>query len=263
MSTPPHRSAARVANSIAFLQFAWGHPLIQTMMEKAGVSSAMGYFPVRLAPLGDVPPAVAQSLMPFFPDPLVAKMVTRSRESMSADALRDLVHDALTEAAELVYGAWAEVHELSELLVAAAAACHLDGRPLTAAWTSYQWEGAAAQMFGAATILREHRGEGHWFALAAAGVSGAEAHILSQLRAGKPRGGISHGFKADQVEEIIAKLETRGWVSGDVVTDDGKQFQATVEAATDDLDSAPWRAIGEAGVARVIELGGSLPNQNG
>lgn len=263
MSTPTTRSAARVANSVAFLQFASGHPLIQAMMEKAGIPSAVGYFPVRLAPLGDVPPAVAQSLMPFFPDPLVAKAVARSRASITADALRDLVHESMTEAAETVFGAWEAVDELSELLVTAAAACELAGRPLTAAWTSYHWEGAAAQMFGAATILREHRGEGHWFALAAAGVSGAEAHILNQLRAGKTRDGVSHSFRLEQVEAIIAQLEARGWVSDDAVTEDGEQFRAAVEAATDDLDAAPWRAIGESGVARVIELGVSLPNANG
>ncbi len=262
MPTPITRSAAQVANSVAFLQFAWGHPLIQAMMERAGVQSAVGYFPVRLAPVGDVPPVVAQSLMPFFPEPLVAKMVAKARGSMTAEALRDLVHDAMTEAANTVYGAWGGTEELSELLGTAAGACELDGRPLTAAWTSYEWEGPAARMFGAATVLREHRGEGHWFAVAAAGVSGAEAHILSQLRAGHPRGAVSHGFRPNQVEAIIAKLEARGWVVDDVVTEAGKQFQAAVETATDDLDAAPWRAIGESGVLRVIELGASVPSPN-
>ncbi len=228
-------------------------------MDRAGLQAAVGYFPVRVAPLGAIPPVVAQALMPFFPVPLVSKMVERSRATIAPDELRVLVQETMTIAAGDVYGAFEGLEELNDLLTRAAAACDLDGRPLTAAWRTYAWEGAAAQLFGAATVLREHRGEGHWFALAAAGVSGDEAHVFSQLRQGATRTNMSHGFRPEQVDVLIAALDSRGWTSGGVVTGAGEAFHAAIEAQTDTLDAAPWDAIGAEGVARVVELGASLP----
>lgn len=259
MSTPINRQAAAVANSVAFLQFAWKHPAIISMMERAGLTSAVGYFPVRLAPLGKIPPVVAQALMPFFPEPLVARMVERSREVVSAEELNVIVHEGLSIAAAEVFGDFEHLEELARLLTTAADACDLDGRPITAGWASYEWEGDAARLFGAATVLREHRGEGHWFALAAAGISGDEAHIFGQLRRGVDRGSISHGYKPEQVDPAITALEDRGWTSGDGVTPEGEEFHAAIESVTDELDSAPWDALGGDGVARVVELGRLLP----
>lgn len=259
MATPIDRQAAAVVNSVALLQFAWKHPAIISMMERAGLSASVGYFPVRVAPLGEIPPVVAQALMPFFPEPLVAKMVERSRAVVPAEELNVIVHEGLSAAAIEVFGGFEGLDELEALLTVAAGAGDLDGRPITAGWASYRWEGAAPRLFGAATVLREHRGEGHWFALAAAGVSGAEAHIFGQLRRGVDRGSISHGFKSDQVDAAITALEFRGWLSGDRVTPEGEEAHASIESITDDLDSAPWDALGEDGVARVVELGSSLP----
>lgn len=259
MPTPNNRQAAAVANSVAFLQFAWKHPAIISMMDRAGLSAAVGYFPVRLAPLGNIPPVVAQALMPFFPKPLVAKMVEQSREVVPAEGLNAIVHEGLSAAAVEAFGTFQHLAELTDLLATAAGACDLDGRPITAGWASYEWEEDAARLFGAATVLREHRGEGHWFALAAAGVTGDVAHVFGQLHRGLDRNSVRHGYKPDQVEAAIAVLEARGWVAGDRVTPDGEEFHARIEAVTDELDAAPWEALGEDGVARVIELGSVVP----
>ncbi len=263
MSDPTAREAGRVANSIALLQFAWGHPEVVRLLERVGLSAAMAYFPIRVAPMGPIPPMVAQSLMPFFPVPLVAKMVDRSRAVISADDLWDQVSVTLEAASTQVYGAFESLDELTDLLGSAAAACDLDGRVLTAAWASVDWSAPAARLFGAATVLREHRGEGHWFALAAAGVSGEEAHVLSQLGNGRPRYKMSHGFRPEQADEVIARLEARGWIREDTVTDEGEAFRAGIEDSTDALDAAPWNAIGDTGIARVVELGRSLPGLTG
>ncbi len=259
MTAPTARDAARVANSIAMLQFSWSHPTVQELLDRLQVPAAVGYFSIRVAPLGSVSPVVAQALMPFFPDPLVAKMVGRAQGAAPGAQIRELVRDHLTTAADEVYGPFEGLGELSNLLTRAVAACDLDGRPLAAAWSSYTWDSDAARLFGAATVLREHRGEGHWFALAAAGVSGDEAHVFSQLRHGVARESVSHGYRPEQVDAIVATLDARGWTLGGKVTEVGVEAMGAIEEVTDALDAAPWRAIGDDGIRRVVELGRSLP----
>jgi hypothetical protein len=254
MPSIPTRDAARVANRIALLQFRWEQPRIAAIFSEVGLTHANGYFPLRLAPLGPVPAAVGQALMPFFPNGLVARMVERSREQVSTEQLWEAGRRGLTEAADEAFGSLPGVEELAELLEEAVVGADLDGRPLAAAWSAVDWDTPAARLFGAATVLREHRGEGHWMAVRTSGLAGDEMHVLARIAAGHGADGIGHGYRPEQIEAIGERLHTRGLLEGWEPSSQALTLLEDIETATDRLDAPPWLHLGATGTERVVEL---------
>ena len=64
---------------------------------------------------------------------------------------------------------------------------HSEGRALFAANAALPWpDEPFAVLWHAATLLREHRGDGHVAALTAAGVSGRQANVLHATAVGTP-----------------------------------------------------------------------------
>ncbi|MEX1279097.1 MAG: hypothetical protein AB1Z55_00065 [Acidimicrobiia bacterium] len=254
MPSIPTRDAARVASRIALLQFATDHPRVAAIFAEAGLSPAAGYFPLRLAPLGPVPSAVGQALMPFFPAGLVGKLVARSREQVPTDRLWEVGRRGLTEAADEAFGSMTGLEELVELFETAVAGADLDGRPLAAAWSAVDWDTPASRLFGAATVLREHRGEGHWMAVRTSGLTGDEMHVLARVAAGHGADGVGHGYRPEQVEAIGDRLHTRGLLEGWEPSSQALTLLEDIEVATDRLDAPPWLHLGPTGTERVLEL---------
>jgi hypothetical protein len=140
----------------------------------------MSYFAGRVAPLGPMPakavtamaygfaPAMVERAVPDawkFADPAA---VVVARIAGAADALRH--HLDQPEITSL--------GELSGLLWEAIAGCRFEGRPLAAAWSQVpRPEDPVESAWLAATILREHRGDGHVLAAVGAGLRGLDATV--------------------------------------------------------------------------------------
>ncbi len=93
-----------------------------------------------------------------------------------------------------------------------------------------------ARLWHAATLLREHRGDGHNAALVAHGIGGAEAHVLLALFLGmraEEFGRIHHLPKA-QLAAVIDGLRGRVDAAGGF-TDAGRETRERIEALTDEL----------------------------
>jgi hypothetical protein len=258
-SPSPERLASKVAIKIALLQFATDHPEIAGLFDRAGLSPIAGYFPLRVYPMGAIPGSLAAAAMPFFPAVRVEKMVDRAYSKVAPAAFADIARECLTRAAEERFGAMEGLSELTELLETAAAGADLAGRPIAASWSSVAWEGEAARLFGAATVLREHRGEGHYMAVRVSGLTGPEMHVLVQAGTGRAPDDISHGFRPDAIEAAGKALRSRGLLEGWAPTSAAEHLMADIEVATGRLDLPPWRHLGDDGVARVVELGANLP----
>src|SRR5438309_1315239 len=70
----------------------------------------------------------------------------------------------------------------SELLTKAATSAPIEGRPMYAALRAIPLpDDDVARLFHAASLLREHRGDGHIAALMSDDVGGLEAHVLLAL----------------------------------------------------------------------------------
>jgi hypothetical protein len=139
----------------------------------------MGYFAGRVAPLGAVPaPAVAAMAYGFAP-----AMVARAIPDAWRYADPEVVLDTrIAAAAETLRnnlpGSLPVLGELGDVLWEAVAGCRFDGRPLAAAWSQVpRPDDPVAATWLAATILREHRGDGHVLAGVSAGLRGLDATL--------------------------------------------------------------------------------------
>jgi hypothetical protein len=213
--------------------------------EAAGVRGFWrGYFAGRSAPLGRVAAApVTASFYTFAPQmvsralPGVWDLITpdqalATREAGAVAALNRLLGD-LTDAARVA----------ADMLGAAAAGLDCSGRVLAGANAALPVPAdPVARLWHSATVLREHRGDGHFAALLAADVDGCESNVL---RAGfdLPRETIQplRGWTDEQWAEAAARMAARHLIgSNGTRTPAGTALRAAIEATTDAAAARPW-----------------------
>jgi hypothetical protein len=237
-------------------------PQARSAFEAAGLRGFWrGYFAGRAAPLGPVGPGpVLASFFGFAP-----AMVTRAlpdvwtrlspeatlaaRRAGAAEALRAVLADVDVDA----------IAEVSELLRAAALAVRCHGRVLGAANADLPWpEGDPIEvLWHAATILREHRGDGHVAALLVAGLDGAESLVWRDALVSGGREFLqpARGWTDEEWANAALRLTARGWLTADgKATDVAHIAYEEAEAITDRLAAGPWDHLGEAATERCAEL---------
>jgi hypothetical protein len=245
--------------------------------QKAGLRGFWrGYFAGRAAPVGltGAAPVVA-SFFSFAPTmvgrgiPSVWDLITPQdaltvREAGAVAALRSLLalpDDAsvpapIVAAADQLADVAADVDYAGRTLGAANAALPVPAEPL-------------ARLWHAATVLREHRGDGHIAALVAADLDAPEALAL---RAGVDRAAIgahSHvtpgwrreqmqparGWTDEQWDAAAARLVDRGLLQPDGgATTAGVALHKKIEHATDVAAARPWAALPSIRVQELADL---------
>ena len=113
-----------------------------------------------------------------------------------------------------------------------------------------------ARLWHAATVLREHRGDGHVAALVAAGIDGCEALVL---RAGMDLSREMlqpiRGWADADWEQAASRLAGRGWLGADGrVTAAGAAAHQAVEDATDLAAARPWARLGPDGTGELMAV---------
>ena len=112
------------------------------------------------------------------------------------------------------------------------------------------------RLWQAATVLREHRGDGHFAALAAADIDGCEAVVLRcclDLR----REDLQpvRGWTDEAWDDALSRLAARGWVGADgALTSAGREAHAAVENATDWAAARPWARLGPETTAEIVTV---------
>ncbi|MFD3541012.1 hypothetical protein ACFWUQ_16160 [Streptomyces sp. NPDC058662] len=156
-----------------------------------------------------------------------------------------------------------ELAEAADLAIRAAEGCTRHARPLYAAHADLPVpETPHLRLWHAATLLREHRGDGHLAALLVAGLDPVEA-LVSHTATGKgmtPKWTrATRGWRTSDLEDAAERLRRRGVLDAEgALTEEGVALRERLETETDRLDSAPYEHLGAAGVARLAELGGAL-----
>ncbi|MCU1401636.1 MAG: hypothetical protein JWN62_4745, partial [Acidimicrobiales bacterium] len=103
-----------------------------------------------------------------------------------------------------------------------------------------------ARLFHAATLLREHRGDGHIAALVVDGVGGLEAHVLLALAMDMPAAkfGRIHHLPAAQLAAVIDGMRERGLIGADGwLSERGRAVKQRVESLTDHLAVKPYEGL--------------------
>ena len=217
-----------------------------------------GYFAGRAAPLGPVNAAVVGASFFNFSPAMVARAIPGVWELISpAEALRVRRAGAVSALGGLLGGLDSEVTAAAGLLGRAAGELDCAGRVLAAANTVLPPpEDPAGRLWEAATVLREHRGDGHFAAMATADIDGCEVLVL-RCGLDMRREDLQpiRGWTDEQWDAAAARLTARGWIGPDgTLTPAGRDVHATLEIATDRAASRPWARLGPAAVADLARV---------
>ncbi|PWI14082.1 hypothetical protein DI272_07870 [Streptomyces sp. Act143] len=220
-------------------------------------------FAVRAAAMGAVGAGVVTAAFYNYKHELVARHVPAVWETASPQAVLAARARAVDTLLRRLLGEEAvaspELAEAAELALRATEGCSRSARPLYAAHADLPVpEEPHLAYFHAATLLREHRGDGHLAALLAAGLDGLEA-VVTHTATGK---GIApkwvfttRGWTQEDWDAASDRLRDRGLLDGTgELTGRGVALRAEIEDMTDRLDRAPYELLGARGVSRLTEL---------
>jgi hypothetical protein len=117
------------------------------------------------------------------------------------------------------------------------------GHPLGAANAGLPWpDDPVAALWHAATVLREHRGDGHVAVLTAARLDGCAAHVLRDAADGsRALTQPNRGWTDEEWQAATERLCSRGLLHPDgALTEDGARLRRFVERRTDEIAAAAW-----------------------
>jgi Helix-turn-helix family len=228
-------------------------PEARSAFEQAGLRGFWrGYFAGRAAPLGPAGAAVVTASFFVFSPAFVARAIPGVWELISpADALRVRAAGARESLRSLSSGLETEAAAGADLLWRVIGDLDCSGRVLAAGNAVLPDPGdepdsAIDRLWQAATVLREHRGDGHFAALAAAGFDGCEAVVLRcglDLRREDMQP--IRGWTDEQWDDAQARLADRGLMDAEgKLTSDGLDAHAAFEDATDRAAARPWAGLG-------------------
>jgi hypothetical protein len=235
-------------------------PQARAAYEEAGLPGFWrGYFAGRAAPLGPVGPGPVYATFYGFAPAMVARALPEVWSRLSPAGVLAARLDGARRALGAVLAATPAgvVEEAATLLRAAAEHAEVTGRALAAANLDLPWpDDPVGALWQAATVLREHRGDGHVAALLVHGLDGPESLVW---RAGldversvlQP----ARGWSDAQWAHAARRLVERGLLADDgTATDAGRALRDRVEQVTDELAEGPWRALGDRRTDRAREL---------
>ena len=222
------------------------------------------YFPFRAAPLGAAGAERVASAFYSFSPRMVAGHIDAAWKTADPEAVLRARERAVDRAYRAIFGDRVDSPELAGLVALvrrAAEAVETAGRPLAAANAALDWpEAPHLQLWHAATILREHRGDGHIAALMVAGLDPVESLVsFAAIGAASVERFESRGWSPEEWTAARERLTARGLVDADgAATDTGRALRRAVEEDTDRLAAAPWRALTATEVDRLVELLGEF-----
>jgi len=242
----------------------------------------MGYFASRAAPFGAASPELVTATFFNFRPSMVARAlpdawslaspddVLTARSEGSVAALRRLLSttavgdtagsDGDDGAALFAPDGWVEdLAEAVDLAEAAVSACSLGGRPIFGALRALPVPAdPLGRLWHAATLLREHRGDGHVAANLAHGLDGLAAHVTFAVAHGPVQRSTlqpHRGWTDQEWDEAERTLAAKGLLRSDgSLSDEGRAVRGAVERVTDELAGEPWRVLGPATTGRLHAL---------
>ncbi|MCU1375400.1 MAG: hypothetical protein JWO68_2686 [Actinomycetia bacterium] len=227
-----------------------------------GITGRAGYFASRAAAMGPVGAELVLATFFNFPPELVRRCIPGAWDHATPAQVLDARYSAADAALHRAFDG-ADVAEAATLARRAAeeAAGHMEGRPLFAAHASVPWpDEPRLVLWHAQTLLREFRGDGHIAALVAEGISGIEALVLHVATGEVPEAAIrrSRPWSDEAWDAAVEGLRARGLLDADGLTPAGRAHRQWVEDRTDAAAVVAYEPLGEAGCARLRELGRPL-----
>jgi len=221
-----------------------------------GLHPRLSYFPARAAAFGKAGPGLTIATFYVFAPWLVEAALPSAWETTTPEKLVEVRRAGISAALGKTLGR----PDVAEALAIAREVCEgltPQGRPLYAAHAELPWpDDELVALWHAATLIREHRGDGHLSVLQHAGIDPVEATVLGGLyssSAGFLRK--TRGWSDEEYDAATGRLRDHGWLDADGgFTDDGRARRQQVEDDTDRLAIEGWARVGAEKTARLHEL---------
>lgn len=206
-----------------------------------GVAAPDGpaYFTSRGSLLGQVAPNVVAAAFGVFEPSIVVAGVTLGWTRTDAPTIFAARRAGAVAQLERLCGAAPGVIDgVSDALARAVDALREPGRPLFAGLRA-QWDDPTdrwTRFFHLGDMLRECRGDAHVCAWSTGGVDAIEIGLLTEAYMGLPlRTYIrTRGWNDAELDAAAQRLQSRGWLAGDALTDAGRAAREGIERATDE-----------------------------
>ncbi|MEV6151976.1 hypothetical protein AB0L53_16680 [Nonomuraea sp. NPDC052129] len=216
------------------------------------------YFAYRTAPLGRAGTNLAFATYYSFSPRTIAEHVPAVWDTASpAEVLRARLRAVDRTYRTLLGDGIGALGEAAELARRVAESVTVGGRPFAAANLDLPWpDEPHLALWHAATVLREHRGDGHLVALQAAELDPCESLVSLAAIGGAPVANFAgRGWSESEWASAQDRLAGRGLVDTEgQATDQGRALRDQVERMTDDLAADPWRQLGEQRADRLAQL---------
>jgi len=238
----------------------------------------MGYFASRAAAMGAVPPGMVIATFYNFHPRMVRRAipdawafstpekVLRARLEVADSALRRLLGSEIESD---------HIGAAAEIARRIAEAAEPPGRPLFAAHAALSWpDQRHLVLWHAATLLREHRGDGHVAMLLANEIDGLAAHVLIATDYETPAEmqRANRGWSEEEWAVAEDRLLVRGLIDASGLTDAGRRLRAHIEDTTDRLALPPFAEVGARDcetleahlveINRILTAGAAVPFPN-
>jgi hypothetical protein len=221
-----------------------------------GLHKSLSYFPARAAAFGEAGPGLTVATFYVFAPWLVDAALPAAWQTTTPAALVEARRRGMATALRGLLGE----PDVAEALAIAREVCEgltPQGRPLYAAHAGLEWpEDDLLALWHAATLVREHRGDGHVAVLQTSGVDPVEATVLGGLYSGTT-GFLrkTRGWTDEEYDAATGRLVERGWLDADgAFTDLGRDERRRIEDQTDRLALEGWAHVGAERTARLHEL---------
>lgn len=221
------------------------------------------YFAYRSAPMGILVRDALAAVFYGFAPRMIGRAVPAVWERITPERAMDVRLDAVDRAWGRIFAGAGEstrdaVRDAGTLLRGSIDGVEGGARPLYAAHAALAWpEPPQLQLWHATTLLREHRGDSHTIALAAAQVDPVECQVLMAARGYGNRATLQkiRGWSDVEWDNASRALNERGWLdAGGALTRAGRNGREAIEDHTDALAAEPARRLGADGVQRLAEL---------
>ena len=243
----PARRLRDAIEPIAMICY-WSEPAYDAYAA-LGLDFLQGYVWSRGCVLGEPDGGVVAAAFGVFEPGLIVQLYDAARATAGLADIRAAREAGAVTALHTVLGAPERVAEVTGALRRGVEAADTAGRSLFAGLAGLPWPtDELGRLWHACSMLRELRGDSHLAAFVAAGLTGLEANILTELQVGWPLHSYTatRGWPPEAMNLATINLRERGLIGDDALTGAGASLRADIEEATD-RQLAPVRdAIGPA-----------------
>jgi hypothetical protein len=224
-----------------------GSPVTQDGVARPDLKA---YFTSRGACMGQVAGEVVAAAFGCFNPKTVVPAVTAGWQITSRDTILDARERAATTMLARVLGEKPDgLGRATDLLRRAAAAAPREGRPIHGGLRSLGFPGhPVGDMWRAADLLREHRGDSHVITWAVGGTDAVEILLLTEQWWGLPARSYtpSRAWTDADMDAGMDRLQRRGLMTdSEQLSNAGRAFREEVEVRTDELERPVLDALGD------------------